>query len=463
MYTKKRTIAQEISLSGTGLHTGENSTITFKPAGPDHGIKFLRADIAGSPSIPADIDHVVDLSRGTTIGIDEAKVHTVEHVLAALTGLGIDNILIELVGPEAPVCDGSALPFVEKLQEAGFSDFDEDKEYLVIDTPMSYSETDRKVDIVVTPSDDFRLTFMIDYANPALGTQYTSLVDLEKEFATEFSPARTFCFFSELEMLKQQDLIKGGGLDTAIVIYDSDRGEDEANRIMKTVGVMENIFIGKSGIINDVPLRFYNEPVRHKAVDLIGDLTLIGVPIKAHILAARSGHKANVALVKKLRSLYQKKQIASRFQTKKGKAFLDIEGILKVMPHRYPLLLIDRILDLEPEKKVVAIKNVTINEPFFNGHFPGHPIMPGVLIVEAMAQAGGVLMLNMMEDPESKVAYFMSMDGVKFRQPVGPGDQLRFEVEMLSFRRNTARLQGKAFIDDTVVTEATFMAAVVDK
>ena len=463
MYIKKRTIAREASLTGIGLHTGESCTITFKPAGPDHGIKLLRADLAGSEAFPADIDHVIDIARGTTLGMGEAKVHTVEHTLAALTGLGIDNVLIELSGPEPPVCDGSAMPFVEVLQDAGFKDFDEDKEYLVVDTPTSYSEPDRKVDIVVTPSDDFRLTFMIDYPNPALGTQYTSLVDLQEEFVEEFAPARTFCFLSEVEMLKEQGLIKGGGLENAVVIYDSKEGQNEVDRIRKALNIQGDAFVGRTGIINDIPLRFPNEPVRHKALDLIGDLTLIGVPIKGHVLAARSGHKANVALVKKLRSLYQKKLLASRFQQKKSEAFLDINGILKIMPHRYPMLLIDRILDLEPQKKVVAIKNVTINEPFFVGHFPGHPIMPGVLIVEALAQAGGVLLLNAVEDPESKVVYFMSIDGVKFRKPVIPGDQLRFELEMLSFRRNTCRMQGKTFVDDKLVTEATLMAVLVDK
>jgi len=463
MYTKKRTIARDVSFSGIGLHTGEPCTITFRPTDASHGIKFQRSDIPDSQPMPADIDHVINIDRGTTIGIGEVKVHTVEHVLAALTGLGIDNVLIELSGPEPPVGDGSAKPFVDTLQEAGFTEFEEDKEYLEIDTPMSYSEPDRKVDIVVTPSDDFRITFMIDYANPALGTQYTFVADLEEEFVEEFAPARTFCFLSEVEMLKSQGLIKGGGLDNAVVISDIGKGEKEVARIKKTLDLSSEVFVGETGIINDIPLRFYNEPVRHKALDLIGDLTLIGVPIKGHVLAARSGHKANVALVKKLRSLYQKKQIVSRFQKNKSDAFLDINGIMKIMPHRYPFLMIDRILDLEPEKKVVAIKNVTINEPFFNGHFPGHPIMPGVMIVEAMAQAGGVLLLNAIENPESKVVYFMSIDGVKFRKPVHPGDQLRFELEMMSFRRNTCRMQGKTFVEETLVAEATFMAAVIDR
>ncbi len=463
MYTKKRTIAREVSFSGIGLHTGENCTITFRPTGSDHGIKFRRSDIPDSEPMPADIDHVISIDRGTTIGIGDVKVYTVEHVLAALTGLGIDNILIELDGPEPPVGDGSAQPIVNALLEAGITKFDVEKEYLEIDTPMSYSEPDRKVDIIVTPSDDFRITFMIDYPNPGLGTQYTFVGDLEEEFVKEFAPARTFCFLSEVETLKNQGLIKGGGLESAIVFSDATNDADEIPRIKKALDIIGDAFVGKTGIINDIPLRFDNEPVRHKALDLIGDLTLIGVPIKGHVLAARSGHKANVALVKKLRSLYHKKKIASRFQKKKSDAFLDINGIMKIMPHRYPFLMIDRILDLEPEKKVIAIKNVTINEPFFIGHFPDHPIMPGVMIVEAMAQAGGVLLLNAIENPETKVVYFMSIDKVKFRKPVIPGDQLRFELDMLSFRRNTCRMQGKTYVDDALVAEATFMAAVIDR
>ncbi len=463
MYMKKRTIGREASITGNGLHTGEPCTITFRPTNADHGIKFKRIDLPDSEEIPADIDHVVDISRGTTIAIGEAKVHTTEHVLAALMGLGIDNVLIEMSGPEPPVVDGSSEPFVKSLLAAGLVEFEEDKEYLEVDTPTSYSEPDRKVDIVVTPSDEFRITFLIDYANPALGTQYTSMVDLEKEFVEEFSPARTFCFLSEVEMLKGSGLIKGGSLDNAVVIYDLDGGQVEVDRIKSALNIQGAAFVGKTGIVNDVPLRFYNEPVRHKALDLIGDLALIGVPIKGHVLAARSGHKANVALVKKLRGLYKKKKIVSRYQTQKANAFLDINGIMKLMPHRYPFLLIDRILDLEPQKKVVALKNVTINEPFFNGHFPGHPIMPGVLIVEAMAQAGGILLMNDVPDPSKVLVYFTAIDNVKFRRPVHPGDQLRFELEMLSFRRNICRMQGYVYVDENVVTEASLMAALVDR
>ena len=435
--------------------------MTFRPAPPDHGIQFVRTDIAGNPSVIADIDHVVDISRGTTLQQGEARVHTVEHVLAAFAGLQLDNMIVELDNNEPPIGDGSAKPYVDKLLEAGIVDQDADKYYLEIDSPMSYSEPERGVDLVVTPSNDVRITFLIDYKSPALGTQYTTLQDLEKEFVEEFAPARTFCFLSEVEQLKAHGLIKGGGLDNAVVIYDSDLGQVEVDRIQTALNLKERAFVGKTGIINDVKLRFYNEPVRHKTLDLLGDLFLIGVPFKGHVLAARSGHKANVALARKMRELYKKKQIAKRYPS--NGFFLDIQSILKIMPHRYPFLLIDRVMDLDPEKRVVAIKNVTINEPFFQGHFPGHPIMPGVMILEAMAQAGGILLLNAIEHPETKLVYFMSIDNAKFRKPVTPGDQLRFELDMLSFRRNTCKMSGHAYVGETLVAEADFMAMVIDR
>jgi UDP-3-O-[3-hydroxymyristoyl] N-acetylglucosamine deacetylase/3-hydroxyacyl-[acyl-carrier-protein] dehydratase len=463
MYEKQRTVKHEISLSGTGLHTGCECTMIFKPAPPDHGIRFVRADLPGAPGVIADIDHVVDISRGTTLQDGEAKVFTVEHVLAAFAGLQIDNMIVELDNNEPPVGDGSAKPYVDKLLEAGIQEQDKDKFYLEIDTPMSYSEKDRGVDLVVAPSDDLRITFMIDYKNPALGTQYTTLVDLEKEFVEEFAAARTFCFLSEVEMLKEAGLIKGGGLDNAVVIYDSDLGQIEVDRIRKALDLKEEAFVGETGIINDIPLRFYNEPARHKTLDLLGDLFLIGVPFKGHVLAARSGHKANVALARKMRDLYKKKKIARKYSGVSEAALFDINGILNIMPHRYPFLLIDRILDLEVGKSVIAMKNVTINEPFFQGHFPGHPIMPGVLIIEAMAQAGGVLLLQQIEDPQTKVVYFMSIDKAKFRRPVTPGDQLRFELEMTAFRRGTCKMTAKAFVQDKLVASADFMAQIMDR
>jgi len=462
MFEKQRTVKQEISISGIGLHTGNTCTMTFKPAAPNSGIRFVRTDIDGNPEVIADVDHVVDISRGTTLQKGEAKVHTVEHVLASFAGLQIDNIVVELDSNEPPVGDGSCKLYVDKLLEAGIENQDVDKFYLEIDAPMSYNEPDRGVDLVVAPSDDFRITFLIDYKNPALGTQYTTLVDLEKEFVEEFAPARTFCFLSEIEMLKNQGLIKGGGLHNAIVIYDSDQGQVEVDRIRKVLDLQDEAFVGETGIINDIPLRFYNEPARHKTIDLLGDLMLIGAPVKGHVLAARSGHAANIALARKMRELYVKKKIERKY-SRGGDAFLDIRSILDIMPHRYPMLLVDRIIDLVPGKWVVAIKNVTFNEPFFQGHFPAHPVMPAVLILEAMAQAGGVLLLNAVDNPKGKLVYFMTIDNAKFRKPVTPGDQLRFELEMTTFRRNTCKMSGEAYVEDSVVASADFMAMVVDQ
>ncbi|MDH4223296.1 MAG: bifunctional UDP-3-O-[3-hydroxymyristoyl] N-acetylglucosamine deacetylase/3-hydroxyacyl-ACP dehydratase [candidate division Zixibacteria bacterium] len=462
----QKTISSQISYTGIGLHTGNKTTITFKPAPVNHWISFVRKDLPDLPEVPADIEHVIDINRGTTLGKGTVKVYTVEHVLAAVIGLEIDNLIIELDSNEPPVGDGSSLPFVDALLKAQIEEQEEPKKFIEVDTPLLYSDKERGVDIAAFPSDDLRITFMIDYRNPALGTQYTSLFSLKEEFVKEFAPARTFCFLHELEELKAKGLIKGGGLDNALIICDYDMSQKDVERIKPLFGLKEEAFLGKSGILNDVPLRFYNEPARHKALDLLGDISLIGVPLKAHILAARSGHAANVALVKKLRQLYEKKLITVKYQEKKNKGdyFLDASAIQKIMPHRYPFLLVDRVIDIVPRERVVAIKNVTLNEPFFVGHFPGHPIMPGVLIIESMAQAGGILLLNTVENPENKVVYFMGMDGVRFRKPVLPGDQLRLELEMIQFRKGGAcKMQGKAFLGDELAAEAILMATVVEK
>jgi len=465
MLEQQRTIEKPVTVSGIGLHTGNHSTLTFLPAAVNRGVWFRRTDMDGKPEIKADIEHVVDISRGTTIGQDDLRIFTVEHVLAALAGLMIDNVIVELDANEPPVLDGSAKPFVEALKSAGIVQQDSPRDYFVIEKTIAYSEEKRGVDIVVFPSDEFRITFMVDYKNPALGTQYTSMYSLQDEFETEFAPARTFCFLHEVEELHKQGLIKGGTLDNAIVIIDRKVDENEIESLKKLLSVKEDVKIGTNGIMNNAPLRFKNEPVRHKALDLIGDLALLGVPLKAHVIAARSGHAANVALVKMLRKEYEKYRISSKFsgEHKDSNIVFGANSILRILPHRYPFLLVDKIIDLIPRERVVGIKNVTLNEPFFQGHFPGHPIMPGVLILEAMAQVGGVLLLNTEQNPDEKLVYFTGLDKVKFRKPVVPGDQIRFEIEMLKYRKAYCRMAGKAYVAGDLVCEAELAAAVVDR
>lgn len=464
MIQTQRTIANPVSMSGIGLHTGTECTMTFKPAAENTGIRFVRVDLGGNPEIPAVAEHVVDVSRGTTIGIGEAKVHTVEHVLAAIVGLQIDNMIIELDGLEPPVGDGSALPYVEVLQQAGFVQQEAPKDYLVIDETVMYHNEEKQIDIVALPLDGYRITVMVDYQNPALGSQHTGLFDLEKEFVNEFAPARTFCFLSEVEALANNGLIKGGDLDNAVVIVDHNLNDSELKELGKKIGITENFVLGEHGILNNKQLRFKNEPVRHKLLDLMGDLALIGAPIKAQILAARPGHKANVEFAKQIRKLYQQKKLVKKFQfVKKEGVVFDSNAIQRILPHRYPFLLVDKIIHLDMDKKVIGVKSVTVNEPFFIGHFPGQPIMPGVLILEAMAQTGGILLLNSFPNPEEKLVYFMQINNAKFRKPVVPGDQLFMEVELTQKKSKVVVMTARSYVNDVLVAEAEFMAGIVDR
>jgi UDP-3-O-[3-hydroxymyristoyl] N-acetylglucosamine deacetylase / 3-hydroxyacyl-[acyl-carrier-protein] dehydratase len=464
MLEQQRTIAKSVSMEGIGLHTGTTCTMTFKPAPENYGIRFVRTDLGGNPEIPAIADNVVDVSRGTTIGIGEAKVHTVEHVLAAIVGLQIDNIIIELDGIEPPIGDGSAMPYVQVLQKAGFVQQEAPKDYLIIDEAVTFQNPENQIDIVALPLDRYRISVMVDYQNPALGSQHTGLFDLEEEFVREFAPARTFCFLSEVEMLANQGLIKGGDLDNAVVIVDHKINQDELDKLARKIGITEKIDIGTNGILNNKEPRFRNEQVRHKLLDLLGDLALIGAPIKAQILAARPGHKANVEFAKMIRKLYQQKKLVKKFQfVKKEGVVFDTNAIERILPHRYPFLLVDKIVQLELDQKVIGVKSVTVNEPFFPGHFPGQPIMPGVLIIEAMAQTGGVLLLNSFPNPEEKLVYFMQINNAKFRKPVVPGDQLFMEVELTQKKSKVVLMQGKSYVNDVLVAEAEFMAGIVDR
>ncbi|RMG67575.1 MAG: bifunctional UDP-3-O-[3-hydroxymyristoyl] N-acetylglucosamine deacetylase/3-hydroxyacyl-ACP dehydratase [Calditrichaeota bacterium] len=469
MKQKQHTIQKPSSYTGIGLHTGKQATITFRPAPENAGIVFVRTDLEGQPEVPALVDFVVrddsiDSLRGTNLQKDGVMIYTVEHVMAALAGLQIDNVRVELSAPEPPVGDGSAMPFVNVLLEAGLQPQKAPKNFLVIEDTLAYHDEARGIDIVALPLNDFRITVMIDYKNPALGSQHSGLFSLEKEFITEFAPARTFCFLHEVEMLIDQGLIRGGNLENAIVICDKPLEEINKAAICQTLGIKEDISVGENGILNNRPLRFKNEPARHKLLDLLGDLYLVGAPILGQILAARPGHQSNIEFARKLRHYYKNQQLKRRYQhmPQKGVVF-DFQAVQRILPHRYPFLFVDRIVEFEPGKRIVGVKNVTGNEEFFQGHFPGHPIMPGVLIVEAMAQTGGIMLLNNEADQEDKLVYFMGMDNVRFRKPVFPGATLVFELEMIKRRANTCKMAGKAFVDGELVAEAEMMAAIVPR
>jgi UDP-3-O-[3-hydroxymyristoyl] N-acetylglucosamine deacetylase/3-hydroxyacyl-[acyl-carrier-protein] dehydratase len=463
MNVNQRTIKKPVTLSGIGLHTGNPSTITFQPAPEHYGFRFVRADLEGNPEVPALVDYVTDIARGTTITCKGASVHTVEHVLAALVGLEIDNCRMELTANEPPIGDGSALPYAEVLLQAGFEEQKAPRDFIVIDQMLRYVNESKQTEIVALPNEDFRITVMIDYQNSALASQHSGLFDLQSEFLRDFAPARTFCFLTEVESLHEQGLIRGGSLDNAIVIVDKEIPDEDLRSMLTKFDIEQNAVLGQNGILNNRLLRFKNEPARHKLLDMLGDLALIGAPIKGQILAARPGHAVNIEFAKKIRALHKEQKTQKHKVAQKQVPVLDINQILKVMPHRYPFLLVDRITEVDHEaKKIIGYKNVTINEPFFPGHFPERPIMPGVLIVEAMAQVGGLLLLNSDDYKEGKLVFFMAINNAKFRKPVTPGDQLMMEVTMTGKRFNTFAMSAKAYVDGGLVAEAELSAAIVD-
>jgi len=465
MTMKQRTVADRVTFSGVGLHTGNISSVTFAPADENSGYRFVRTDLPGGPEIPAIVDNVVDISRGTTLAVGDARVHTVEHVLAALVGMGIDNCSIELTNNEPPVGDGSALPFVEMIKKVGTREQKSDRLEVILEAPVRYLDEARGTEIVALPNDTYRVTVMVDYNNPALGSQHTGLFNLEQEFETEFAPARTFCFLHEVESLWKNGLIQGGNLDNAIVIVDKEMSDQALHALLTEMGIEGNAVLGSNGILNDNALRFRNEPARHKLLDMLGDLALIGPRLRAQVLAARPGHAANIEFARKVRRMYEQQQTVTRYKkTTADSVVFDINEILKMMPHRYPFLLVDRVTEYDPDNnRIVAYKNITYNEPCFTGHFPDRPVFPGVLIVEAMAQAGCMLLMARGLDPQKKLVFFMTMNNVKFRKPVIPGDTLVMSLEMTRFRLNTAQLVGKATVNGVVVAEAELSAAVVDR
>ncbi len=458
---KQKTLAKSFRLEGVGLHTGKSVTIDFEPAEANHGIRFMRVDMEDQPILVAEVNHVVSTNRGTTIRNGEAQISTVEHVLSAIAGSSIDNVLIKVSGPEIPIMDGSAIHFIQGIQKAGVVEQDADREYFEIEEPISYRDEVTGTELLALPSDNFEITAMIDFNSQILGHQYASLENIN-DYAEQIAPCRTFVFVRELEKLFDQNLIKGGDLDNAVVIADRMMDQEELDRLAKKLG-KQSITVEKTGILNTTKLKFENEPARHKLLDVLGDLTLLGRPIKGKIVARKPGHTANIEFTKLLkRKLVEQRKLKGRPKVDPDQPSLyDIEAIKKLLPHRYPFLLVDKIVEMT-ETYIVGVKNITFNEPFFQGHFPENSIFPGVLQIEALAQVGGVFVLSKIEDPENWGTLLLKIDNTKFKNKVGPGDQLILKMELLqSVRRGICLMYGTAYVGSKLVSESEITAQIV--
>lgn len=460
MNTYQSTINTAVTVAGIGLHTGEEVRMTFKPADPYSGIRFSRTDLPGNPTVKADVDAVVDVSRGTTIASNGVKVNTVEHVMAALSGLQIDNLLVELDNVETPIMDGSSQVFVEAILGVGIRKQPVAREYFELKNSIIYRNEENNVELVAVPSNEFQVSVMIDYNSKVLGQQHAT-VERITDFKEEFAASRTFCFLHELEMLLDRNLIKGGDLNNAIVVVDKKVNDEDLTHLAKLFNKPQ-VKVLKEGILNNVELRYPNEPARHKLLDVIGDLSLLGVPIKAKIIASRPGHAANIEFTKLLKAEYVKSKqttMAPKYDPNEP-PLIDILGIQRLLPHRFPFLLVDKIIELTTTR-VVGVKNVSFNEGFFQGHFPSEPVMPGVLILEAMAQTGGILILSTVDNPADYVTYFLKIDKAKFKSKVVPGDTVVFEMELLSpLRRGLCEMKATAFVGNRIVATAEMVAQV---
>lgn len=461
MSNKQKTIKSPVTLTGVGLHTGKPVSLTLNPAPENHWFKFQRTDLDGHPIVEADADLVVDTSRGTTLEKNGVRVHTTEHVLAALVGMDVDNCLIQVTGPEMPIMDGSSLKFIEAIEKAGVLEQTAEREYFELTENLTFEDPVKKVEMLAVPQDDFRVTVMVDYGSEVLGTQHASMYKLN-EFKKEIASCRTFVFLRELEALLQHNLIKGGDLDNAIVLVDSELPAEKLDHLRKVFN-KPNVEVKGRGVLNNTKLHFYNEPARHKLLDIVGDLALVGKPLKIHILAARPGHAGNVDFAKKIKQMIReenmrkKKNIHEPYNLNKTPLY-DVNQIQKILPHRQPFLFVDKIMEIS-EEGIVGVKNVSMNEDFFRGHFPDAPVFPGVLQIEAMAQVGGIFALSKVPDPENYLTFFMSIDKVKFKNQVIPGDTIVFKLSLITpIRRGIVHMRGEAFVREKQVMEAEMMA-----
>lgn len=460
---KQSTIQSPVSVQGVGLHTGKKVTLTFRPAPANHGYRFQRIDLPEQPVITADVKLVASTNRGTTLRSGEAQVSTVEHVLSALTGLGIDNILMEIDGPEMPIMDGTSMPFVEALNRAGREELAAEKEYFEITEPISYKDEITGTELLALPSDNFEATVMIDFNSSVLGQQFAALHNID-EYVDEIASCRTFVFVHELEKLLEMGLIKGGDLENAIVIADRKMDQGELDDLARKLG-KQSVKVDSEGVLNTVKLRFQNEPARHKLLDVIGDLALIGKPIRGKIVATKPGHTANVEFARILKKhLTEKRRLLGipKYDPDK-EPVCDVTQIAQMLPHRYPFLLVDKVIELS-EHHVVGVKNVTMNEAFFQGHFPNNPVFPGVLQIEAMAQTGGILALHSVTDPGNWDTYFLKIDNTKFKAKVVPGDTLILKMELLEpIRRGIVHMQGTAYVGSKIVSEGELTAQIIKR
>lgn len=458
MINFQRTINEEGNLEGIGLHTGKKSKLKFVPAVINHGIKFQRIDLDGMPIVDADVNNVTAVERGTTIKQNNATISTVEHLLAAIVGLQIDNILIQIDGEEIPILDGSSKYFIKCLEKCGLKTQDAARKYIEISEKITYNDEENNVEISIYPHNDYRITSMVDYNSEILGSQHYTLNQISN-FKKDVSDARTFCFLHEIEDLFKKNLIKGGDLDNAIVIVDKVIDEKKLKEISKLIG-KKNIKVDKQGILNNIKLKYNNEPARHKLLDIVGDLALVGRPIKGHIIAARPGHKSNVEFAKIIKNFIKKRNINAPKYDPNQKPVFDINGVKNIMKHRYPFLLVDKITYLD-ESEVVGVKNVTVNEEFFNGHFPGNPVMPGVLQIEALAQVGGILVMNSIDEPENHIPYLAGIENFRFRKMVNPGDTLVMRLRFIApIKRGIAKMKAEAFVGNNLVSEGNMTATI---